>query len=189
MNIKNLYSTYKLLALASLCLLLSSCATSPNKRSSSTETTNPNVSHSNVDNVGGDKGAAIAEIAKSMVGINYRYGGHDPDKGFDCSGLVYYSHTQIGEQVPRVSYAQLAASDEVLTEDLKPGDLLFYRINGKPSHVGIYIGQGKFVHAPSSGKKVRVSSIENIYFKPRLIRAGRLYQEYDQDGSSEDKND
>jgi len=179
MNIKNLYSTYKLLALASLCLLLSSCATSPNKRSSNSETPHRDASHSGAYKAGGDKGLAIAEIAQSMVGVNYRYGGHDPERGFDCSGLVYYSHNQIGEQVPRVSYAQLAASDEVGTEDLKPGDLLFYRINGKPSHVGIYIGSGQFVHAPSSGKKVRISSIDNVYFKPRLIRAGRLYKEYD----------
>lgn len=188
MKIKNLYSTHKLLALASLCLLLSSCATSPNKRNN-TETANRDVSHSSVYKVGDDKGLAIAEIAESMVGVNYRYGGHDPDKGFDCSGLVFYSHTQVGEQVPRVSYAQLAASDKIDTDDLQPGDLLFYRINGKPSHVGIYIGNGQFVHAPSSGKKVRISSIDNVYFKPRLIRAGRLYQDLYQEQNSDNNND
>ena len=175
MTIKQLHSFTQLTLLAILVLVLSSCASTPrasqqgdNSRGESHQTPAKKEIH-------GDKGLTIAHIAKSMVGVDYRYGGSHPDEGFDCSGLGFYSHTQVGEQVPRVSYAQLAASYEVDKEDIKPGDLLFYRINGKPSHVGIYIGHGQFVHAPSSGKKVRVSSVENVYFKPRFIRAGRLY--------------
>ena len=155
-----------------VALLVTSCASTRAK--SSQPDNNPETAQKRTYQ-GSDKGLTIADIAQSMVGVRYQYGGSNPDEGFDCSGLVYYSHTKVGEQVPRVSYAQLAASYEVDLEDLKPGDLLFYRINGKPSHVGIYIGHGQFVHAPSSGKKVRVSSVENVYFKPRLIRAGRLY--------------
>lgn len=174
MKTKYFNSLTQVLWLAILMLLLASCASTPRKSSQQTDKrqiTKPRVYE------GADKGLTIADIAQSMVGVSYRYGGSHPDEGFDCSGLVFYSHTQIGEQVPRVSYAQLAASDEVSEQDLKPGDLLFYRINGKPSHVGIYIGRGQFVHAPSSGKKVRISSMSNVYFKPRLIRAGRLYTE------------
>lgn len=123
------------------------------------------------------KGDNIALMAQSMLGKRYLYGGSSPQQGFDCSGLVYFTHTQVGDYVPRTSRDQLYASREVNIEDLQPGDLLFYRINGKPSHVGIYIGDKKFVHAPSSGKTVSVTTMDNPYFKPRLIRAGRLYKE------------
>ena len=173
MKLERLNTFYFLTMLVATLMLLSSCATNrPSSSHSSTDTY-----RSGQNNAAKHKGLSIAQIAQSMVGVSYRYGGSNPDEGFDCSGLVYYSHTQVGEQVPRVSYAQLAASDEVSESELKPGDLLFYRINGKPSHVGIYIGQGQFVHAPSSGKKVSISSMSNVYFKPRLIRAGRLYTE------------
>lgn len=124
-----------------------------------------------------DKGENIALMAQSMLGKRYRYGGSTPKQGFDCSGLVYFTHTQVGDYVPRTSLDQLHASREVNIEELQPGDLLFYRINGKPSHVGIYIGNKQFVHAPSSGKKVSITTMDNPYFKPRLIRAGRLYKE------------
>ncbi|GAA4356011.1 C40 family peptidase [Kangiella marina] len=165
-------STSTIILSAVLSLLLVSCASKP-RQTSSTERSDKIAHQQNPKTE--DKGLTIAQIAQSMVGVDYRYGGSSPREGFDCSGLVYYSHTKVGEQVPRVSYAQLAASYEVDKDDIQPGDLLFYRINGKPSHVGIYIGHGQFVHAPSSGKKVSVSSVENVYFKPRLIRAGRLY--------------
>ena len=175
MKTEHLQHLYQFLLLALVAIILSSCASTPKQ---SPNKTKPLVSDKVLP--GDNKGMTIAQIAESMVGVNYRYGGSNPDQGFDCSGLVFYSHTQVGEQVPRVSYAQLAASDAVDGDELKPGDLLFYRINGKPSHVGIYIGHGRFVHAPSSGKKVSISSIENVYFKPRFIRAGRLYTDDDQ---------
>ena len=172
MKTKHFSSLTHYFCLAIVALLVASCASTPRK---SSHPSNETEAAQKRTYQGSDKGLAIADIAQSMIGVPYQYGGSNPNEGFDCSGLVYYSHTIVGEQVPRVSYAQLAASDEVDLEDLKPGDLLFYRINGKPSHVGIYIGHGQFVHAPSSGKKVRVSSVENVYFKPRMIRAGRLY--------------
>ena len=124
-----------------------------------------------------DKGENIALIAQSMIGKRYLYGGSSPRQGFDCSGLVYFTHTQVGDYVPRTSRDQLYASRKITLDELQPGDLLFYRINGKPSHVGIYIGNKQFVHAPSSGKKVSITTMDNPYFKPRLIRAGRLYKE------------
>ncbi|MBD3652764.1 C40 family peptidase [Kangiella sp.] len=123
------------------------------------------------------KGDNIALMAQSMLGKRYLYGGSSPQQGFDCSGLVYFTHTQVGDYVPRTSRDQLYASRKITLNELQPGDLLFYRINGKPSHVGIYIGEKKFVHAPSSGKAVSITTMDNPYFKPRLIRAGRLYKE------------
>lgn len=124
-----------------------------------------------------EKGENIALMAQSMLGKRYLYGGSSPQQGFDCSGLVFFTHTQVGDYVPRTSRDQLSASQEISLDELQPGDLLFYRINGKPSHVGIYIGNNQFVHAPSSGKTVSVTTMDNPYFKPRLIRAGRLYKE------------
>lgn len=172
---------YQTLALIAVAVFLSSCASrsipSSDQDQDAPSDYSTNTPKESDYEAGDNKGLTIAKIAQAMVGVDYQYGGHNPEQGFDCSGLVYYSHTQVGEQVPRVSYAQLAASDEISMDDLRPGDLLFYRINGSVSHVGIYIGHGQFVHAPSSGKQVRVSSMANVYFKPRLVRAGRLYRE------------
>ncbi|NVK21554.1 MAG: C40 family peptidase [Kangiellaceae bacterium] len=123
-----------------------------------------------------DKGQFIVQLAHSLIGTPYRYGGSTPEQGFDCSGLVFFTHINAGDKIPRSSFAQLDASKPIDIEELQPGDLLFYRINSKPSHVGIYIGDKMFIHAPSSGKKVSVASMDNPYFKPRLIRAGRLYR-------------
>ena len=176
MNIEQLHRTFLTCLAVALIVLLAGCASSPSSVDNNRSDRSADAQVKDYQ-PGSDKGLFIAQVAESMVGVDYRYGGSSPQEGFDCSGLVFYSHTKAGESVPRVSYAQLAASDEVASGDLKPGDLLFYRINGKPSHVGIYIGHGQFVHAPSSGKQVRISSIENVYFKPRLIRAGRLYRE------------
>lgn len=117
----------------------------------------------------------VIRAAKRMLGKPYRYGGESPDRGFDCSGLVQYSHDKAGISVPRSSRAQLAASRPIALSNLKPGDLLFFRIGGKPSHVGIYLGGGEFIHAPSSGKRVSKAHLDNPYWKKRLIRAGNYY--------------
>ncbi len=148
------------------------CSSTPERRGVSSKSYTPKYSPAKQQN----KGQYIVKLASSMLGTPYQYGGHSPEQGFDCSGLVYYTHRNAGEMVPRASYAQLKSSRPIALDEIQPGDLLFYNINGKPSHVGIYIGDEMFIHAPSSGKKVSVTSINNPYFKPRLIRAGRLYQ-------------
>ena len=152
--------------------LLFACSSAPER----TQSTQPLQGYKSLKPVP-DKGENIALMAQSMIGKRYLYGGSSPQQGFDCSGLVYFTHTQVGDYVPRTSRDQLYASRKITLNDLQPGDLLFYRINGKPSHVGIYIGEKKFVHAPSSGKAVSITTMDNPYFKPRLIRAGRLYKE------------
>lgn len=117
----------------------------------------------------------IVTTARSMLGKPYRYGGESPGEGFDCSGLVFYSHGKAGISTQRTAMAQYHSAREVHHADMKQGDLLFYNIDGKPSHVGIYIGNQEFIHAPSSGKKVSITSMNNPYFKPRLVKIGRLY--------------
>lgn len=114
-----------------------------------------------------------AAVAKGQVGAPYRYGGAGP-AGFDCSGLVHYSYGQAGAAVPRTTAALYRAATPVNPRTLRPGDLLFFQIGGKISHVGIYTGNRAFVHAPSSGKKVSVGRLDSPYWQDHLIAAGRI---------------
>ncbi|MBT8116321.1 MAG: C40 family peptidase [Gammaproteobacteria bacterium] len=117
---------------------------------------------------------AGVSIAVSMLGTPYRYGGSSPH-GFDCSGLVYYSYRRAGIHVPRTTYAQMNAANRVRLRDLAAGDLLFFRLGRQPvSHVAIYTGDGQFIHAPSSGKRVSYGSMSDAYWKTRLVAAGRF---------------
>ena len=116
----------------------------------------------------------VTAIADEMVGAPYRYGGADP-RGFDCSGLVYYVYRQAGAEAPRTTTEQYRQSQRVRLSRLLPGDLLFFRMSRrKPSHVGIYVGHGRFVHAPSSGKAVDYASLDDDYWREHLIGTGRL---------------
>jgi cell wall-associated NlpC family hydrolase len=109
-----------------------------------------------------------------MLGIPYRYGGSTPRRGFDCSGLVYYAFRKTGIRVPRTTGAQLRHAQTVPLPEILPGDLLFFRQrSSRVSHVGIYAGDGWFIHAPSRGKRVSWESLQSSYWKPRLVAAGR----------------
>jgi cell wall-associated NlpC family hydrolase len=114
-------------------------------------------------------------FARKQIGTPYRFGGKSPSHGFDCSGLVYYSYRKAGLAVPRTTDGLYESTFPVDPRALRQGDLLFFSIKGKVSHVGIYVGKGKFVHAPSSGKSVSYASIENPYWREHLVRAGRLF--------------
>jgi cell wall-associated NlpC family hydrolase len=116
----------------------------------------------------------IAELALSMVGVQYRYGGADPREGFDCSGLVYYAFTSNGHDVPRTSREQFNAAQKIPLAEAAEGDLVFFQDQEKLSHVGIYLGDGQFVHAPSSGGTVSVANIDAPYYQRHLIGVGRL---------------
>ena len=117
--------------------------------------------------------ARAAATAAHLVGAPYRYGGMGPD-GFDCSGLVYYSFRNAGARVPRTSVEQFRAARPVPLIDARPGDLVFFRLDDKVSHVGIYLGHLQFVHAPSHGGSVEVESLENRYYERHLVGARRL---------------
>jgi len=117
----------------------------------------------------------VLRIAKSMLGTKYRYGGNSPKTGFDCSGLIYFSYLQVGITVPRTSSAQYKASKPVSKNSIRRGDLLFFRIHrSKISHVGIYLGKNRFIHAPSSGKKVSIGELDSPYWRKRFVRGGRF---------------
>jgi cell wall-associated NlpC family hydrolase len=124
---------------------------------------------------GADAAHRAAEHAVKMVGRPYRYGGASPAAGFDCSGLIYFSFRQVGIRLPRSTEEQLRASAPVALAALRPGDLLFFDQEGrKNSHVGIYLGGGKFVHAPSSGKHVRTDQLGSPYWRRHLSEARRF---------------
>lgn len=121
--------------------------------------------------------ASVAEraaaVALQQVGSAYRYGGASP-AGFDCSGLVQYSFREAGMHVPRMTGQLWQSAGTVAYDELQVGDLLFFRFDDKMSHVGIYVGNEQFVHAPSSGKKVSIASLDADYYRRALIRGGRL---------------
>lgn len=124
------------------------------------------------------EGARIAQHAMRYVGVPYRYGGADPSRGFDCSGLVAYVHDQEGISVPRTTAAQYSAAQRVSDSELKPGDLVFFRRQPRSrdvSHVGIYTGQRRFVHAPQTGRNVGESSLDEAYYRDRYAGSGRFY--------------
>ncbi len=118
---------------------------------------------------------AAAQIATSMIGTRYRYGGSTP-AGFDCSGLVVYSFAKAGVHGLPHSAARLERlARPVSLRALEPGDLLFFRLGGrKVSHVAIYVGDRHFVHAPSSGKTVERVKFDHHYWGVQLENAGRF---------------
>ena len=114
---------------------------------------------------------AVVNVAAQQIGTPYRYGGNTR-RGFDCSGLVEYAHRQAGIDVPRTTAEQWADARSTDRRLLLPGDLLFFRIGDrKRRHVGIYEGDGIFIHAPSSGKSVGRAALDNQYWRRRLIGA------------------
>jgi len=122
-----------------------------------------------------DPGYALLQAAQSRIGAPYKYGGAGPD-AFDCSGLVTYAHRQVGIAVPRTAAQQFAAATPVQRAELRPGDLVFFRLESRGvSHVGIYAGDGRFVHAPQRGGNVRLASLDEDYFRRSFAGGGRLY--------------
>lgn len=113
----------------------------------------------------------VVFTAMQMVGIPYRWGGATPE-GFDCSGLVQYTYAHAGLKLPRTAAEQLAAARPISLDQAVPGDLLFFQDGGRTSHVAIYLGGGRFIHAPRSGQQVSLDSFGNDYWRARFRRAG-----------------
>ena len=118
-------------------------------------------------------GEEIAVRAIALVGKPYRYGGADLH-GFDCSGLVYYIYHELGIEVPRSAADQHRSAEPVTRDDMQPGDLVFFRIRHRISHVGIYVGDNRFVHAPRPGKHIELRTLDEKYFVHHWADAGRL---------------
>jgi cell wall-associated NlpC family hydrolase len=146
-------------------LAVSGCASTPQKAPvASSGSTRPTA----------ELGGQAAATALKMVGKPYRYGGSSPS-GFDCSGLVLYSYKQAGVSLPHSTDKQRSLSRGIKLAELRRGDLLFFNQEGKKyGHVAVYVGDGKFVHAPSSGKSVRSDRLDSPYWKKHLSEARRI---------------
>jgi len=117
----------------------------------------------------------VLQRAFALLGSPYRGGGPSPDRGFDCSGLVGYVFRSIGIDLPRVSRAMANEGTAVADRSaLTEGDLVFFGKRGRVDHVGIYIGEGKFLHAPRTGRDVTVSSLSSGYWSQKYMEARRI---------------
>jgi cell wall-associated NlpC family hydrolase len=122
----------------------------------------------------GRVGEAALRVALRYLGTPYQWGGSNPSTGFDCSGLVQYAYAQEGLHLPRVAAAQFDAGIPVARDDLRPGDAVFFADpNGYVHHVGLYIGDGRFVNAPETGEDVKISSLSDPYFAAEYAGARR----------------
>jgi cell wall-associated NlpC family hydrolase len=152
-----------------LMLALSACASAPRREA-------PPPPPAPEDGVINHVAHDVLFLAISLVGTPYRYGGNTPQGGFDCSGLIGYVFRQAARlQLPRTTrelHALPAAS--VQRERLASGDLVFFGQRGRVDHAGIYVGEGRFVHAPSRGGTVRLDALDGPYWRERFIGAKRV---------------
>jgi cell wall-associated NlpC family hydrolase len=149
------------LVIPALLLSLGACASAPGPSRSQAHVEDNIASHA-------------ADVAASMTGKPYRYGGDTP-AGFDCSGLVRYSYARTGVELPRETSSLRLRASRISISGLRRGDLLFFDQEGKKfSHVGIYLGDGRFVHAPSTGGRVRTDRLDADYWQRHLVEARRI---------------
>ena len=121
-----------------------------------------------------NEGAEVAELAEQYVGSRYRWGGTSP-AGFDCTGFVLFVYSQFGINMPHNEAGQLASGERVSTDAIEPGDVLVFANTYRRglSHTGIYLGEGRFVHAADEAHGVTVSNLWDGYWSPRLVGATR----------------
>jgi cell wall-associated NlpC family hydrolase len=124
----------------------------------------------------GDMGSIAARTAERFVGIPYRWGGDTVVDGMDCSGFVRAVYNLCGVNIPRTSREQYKVGDTVARSDLEDGDLVFFGASADEiNHVGIYVGNGRFVHAPRRGDDIKVSTIDENYFAKKYVGARRYF--------------
>lgn len=129
-----------------------------------------------------EKVEEIMISALSLTGVDYKYGGRSPETGFDCSGFVQYVFKHAAQiSLPPSARTISEMGDAVKREDLQPGDLVFFNtLRSAFSHVGIYVGNNQFIHAPRAGAKVRIESMDERYWRTRYNGAKRLEVEASQ---------
>lgn len=131
------------------------------------------VSSNSSSSSGGN--SKLVELAKSKLGCKYVWGATGPNT-FDCSGLTSWCHKQIGISIPRTSLEQSRSGKSVSKSDLQPGDLVFFKTTSAPvGHVGMYVGNGQFIHAPNKSKPVKYDNLSSSYYSSRYVNARRYW--------------
>ncbi|RZL93266.1 MAG: peptidoglycan endopeptidase [Variovorax sp.] len=154
----------RMLAIVCTCLLAAACTT-PRAPAPPRTVSYPTLSP--------EQAGDIAIHALGLVGTPYRYGGNTPDGGFDCSGLIGYVYRSRAGLAPPRTVAQLGGFGEPIgMAELRTGDLVLFG-GGRPTHAGIYVGEGRFVHAPSTGGEVRMDRLAGVYWSRQIVSARR----------------
>ncbi|MGZ5095430.1 MAG: C40 family peptidase [Burkholderiales bacterium] len=161
----------KIIIVAVGVVLLAGCGSAPYRNAIERR---PVVIGDRADGDFSSRSREIALHALSQIGTRYRYGGSTPDEGFDCSGLVQYVYSRAGIVLPRTTEALSALGMPVTPNELEPGDLVFFDTLRRPfSHVGIYIGDQRFIHAPTSRGVVQLVNMKDRYWQGRYDGARR----------------
>ncbi|WP_225747794.1 C40 family peptidase [Eikenella sp. Marseille-P7795] len=122
-----------------------------------------------------DEAGDLIMNAMSLIGLSYRFGGNSPTQGLDCSGFMQYIFKRsMGITLPRTSAEMATVGQQVDRANLKPGDMVFFGGGGRVSHVGMYIGNDRFIHAPRTGRDIEITSMNGNYWKNRYITARRV---------------
>lgn len=173
MQLKLYKKSFALIGLLAFCVItLNACSTFSNR--STGAASNARIAHFKEDTTVGNEDISIAAIG--LVGVPYRYGGNTPAGGFDCSGLIaYVFNKSSGIQLPRTIQQMSNTGRGIGQQSPAPGDLVFFNTTGERySHAGIYVGKGRFVHAPSAGGTVRLDRIDSPYWASRYTEARRI---------------
>ncbi|PLC06532.1 hydrolase Nlp/P60 [Variovorax sp. RO1] len=159
---------FRLIPAVTACLLAIGCASPP-----PTRTPGGSVPSSNIPPLTSEQSNSITIHALGLVGTPYRYGGNSPEGGFDCSGLIGYVYRQSVGQVPPRTVSRMAGFGRpVPMSELRSGDLVLFG-SASPTHAGIYVGDGRFVHAPSTGGEVRLDRLDGVYWSRQPTQARR----------------
>ncbi|WP_107687485.1 C40 family peptidase [Neisseria wadsworthii] len=174
---KNLKPLYRAACLGILTVTLSSCGIFSSSKKPKTHASKSSVKPVRIKHISQQEGGRELILqSMDLVGTPYRWGG-TTDTGFDCSGMIQYLYKNaLNVNIPRTSRQMAAASRSINPKKLKSGDLVFFNTSGRGiSHVGLYIGNNQFIHAPSSGSVVRTESLDKPYYAKRLVKAGTFF--------------
>lgn len=139
--------------------------------------TNSSSARQSSQRSGGDGSGDLIMNAMSLIGVAYRFGGNSPTQGLDCSGFMQYIFRRsMGVNLPRTAAAMATVGQAVDRANLKPGDMVFFRTAGgsRISHVGMYIGNDRFIHAPRTGRNIEITSLSGHYWTSKYATARRI---------------
>ncbi|MDO4906523.1 C40 family peptidase [Neisseria sp.] len=164
-------------ALAAAAFALASCGSTSSPRSKPKTHAAKSVQPVRIKHISQQEGGRELILqSMDLVGTPYRWGG-TTENGFDCSGMIQYLYKNaLNVNIPRTSRQMAEASRKISPKKLKSGDLVFFNTSGRGiSHVGLYIGNGEFIHAPRSGSTVRTERLDKPYYAQRFVKAGTFF--------------